>query len=94
MLQRASDWADMLEREGLVKLSSYRGKAGIVSLLPRLASETPGWSASTTTSNPPTCSSGAGSSSAAHHAPSPTVEAALGAELKHGNAIHEFPNRC
>jgi hypothetical protein len=42
MLQRAADWADALEREGLVKLSTYRGKGGIVSLLPRLASDNAG----------------------------------------------------
>jgi hypothetical protein len=42
MLQRAADWADMLERESLVKISSYRGKGGIVSLLPRLASDNAG----------------------------------------------------
>ena len=39
MLQRAADWADSLEREGLVKLSTNRDKGGIVSLLPRLASD-------------------------------------------------------
>jgi hypothetical protein len=42
MLQRAADWADMLERDGLIKLSSYRGKGGFVSLLPRLASDNAG----------------------------------------------------
>lgn len=42
MLQHAADWADMLERDGLIKLSSYRGKSGLVSLLPRLASDNAG----------------------------------------------------
>jgi hypothetical protein len=42
MLLRAADWADMLESEGMVKLASYRGKGGIVSLLPRLASDNAG----------------------------------------------------
>jgi hypothetical protein len=42
MLERAADWADMLERDGLIRLSSYRGKGGLVSLLPRLASDNAG----------------------------------------------------
>jgi hypothetical protein len=42
VLHRAADWADMLEREGLVKLSTYRGKGGIVSLLPGVASDNAG----------------------------------------------------
>lgn len=39
LLERLSDWADTLDRDGLVRLSTYRGKSGMVSLLPRLASD-------------------------------------------------------
>ena len=37
-----ADWADILEQDGLVKLASYRGKTGITTLLPRLASDNAG----------------------------------------------------
>jgi hypothetical protein len=37
LLERLTSWADMPEQEGLVTLSTYRGKGGIVTLLPRLA---------------------------------------------------------
>jgi hypothetical protein len=39
ILQRLSDWAVALEQEGLVKLLTYYGKAGWLSLLPRLEPE-------------------------------------------------------
>lgn len=42
LLKRLADWADMLERDGLVRLSTYPGKSGTVSLLPRLASDNAG----------------------------------------------------
>lgn len=42
LLLRLADWADALEKEGLTKLTTYRGKTGLVSLLPRLASEDAG----------------------------------------------------
>jgi hypothetical protein len=41
LLEHLADWADGLERGGLVKLSSYVGK-GMVTLLPRLASDNAG----------------------------------------------------
>jgi hypothetical protein len=34
LLEHLADWADMPERDGLVKLTSYRGKRGIVTLAP------------------------------------------------------------
>lgn len=42
VLLHLADWADELEKEGLIELSTYRGKSGIVSLLPRLTSEDAG----------------------------------------------------
>jgi hypothetical protein len=41
-LGRLADWADALETDGLVKLASFRGKTGITTLLPRLASDDAG----------------------------------------------------
>jgi hypothetical protein len=41
-LLRLADWADTLEQQNLVKLSTYRGKAGITTLLPRLAADNSG----------------------------------------------------
>src|SRR6266566_6800102 len=38
LLWQLCDWAIALERAGLVKLSTYHGKAGILTLLPRLKS--------------------------------------------------------
>ena len=40
--RRLADWADGLERQGLVSLVSYIGKNGGVTLLPRLASDNAG----------------------------------------------------
>jgi hypothetical protein len=68
LLEHLADWADTLERDGL-KLTSYRGKRGIVTLLPPWPPTMLGWCPSTATSRPPTCSSGAGCSRAARHAP-------------------------
>ena len=42
LLERLTSWADMPEQEGLVTLSTYRGKGGIVTLLPRLAIDNAG----------------------------------------------------
>jgi hypothetical protein len=41
-LRRLTDWAIALEREGLVSLSTYRGKSGVRSLLPRLLDDNVG----------------------------------------------------
>ncbi len=39
LLQRLCDWAIALEQASLVKLSTYHGKAGILTLLPRLPAD-------------------------------------------------------
>ena len=39
LLQRLLQWAVRLEQKGLVRLGTYHGKAGIVTLLPRLPAE-------------------------------------------------------
>ncbi|HET7089040.1 MAG TPA: hypothetical protein VFL17_10345 [Anaerolineae bacterium] len=41
-LRRLSDWAISLEREGLVKLTTYYGKSGLMTLLPRLLADNVG----------------------------------------------------
>ena len=41
-LNRLTAWAEQLQQQGLVRLASYRGKAGITSLLPRLAGDDAG----------------------------------------------------
>jgi hypothetical protein len=42
LLQRLSNWAMDLERERLVKLRTYHGKSGILTLLPRLVADEAG----------------------------------------------------
>jgi hypothetical protein len=42
LLERLADWGDALERDGLVRLSTYYGKNGVVTLPPRLASDNAG----------------------------------------------------
>jgi hypothetical protein len=42
LLRRLADWADTLHDNRLVALSSYRGKRGVVTLLPRLAADNAG----------------------------------------------------
>ncbi len=42
LLQRLCNWAIALEKEHLVKLSTYHGKAGILTLLPRLRADNAG----------------------------------------------------
>jgi len=42
LLQRLTNWAKDLEREGLVKLGTYRGVSGHVTLLPRLLADNVG----------------------------------------------------
>jgi len=41
-LTRLTEWAESLEAEGLVKLSSYQGKNKVVTLLPRLKADNAG----------------------------------------------------
>lgn len=42
MLTRLAEWAQGLEREGLVKLATYHGKTGLKTLLPRLRADNAG----------------------------------------------------
>lgn len=42
LLQRACEWAESLERDGLATLVTARGRTGLVSLLPRLAGDSAG----------------------------------------------------
>ncbi len=42
LLRKLSDWAIKLERERLVKLKTYHGKSGILTLLPRLVADDAG----------------------------------------------------
>jgi hypothetical protein len=92
VLARLADWADTLEREGLVKLATYRGKDSITTLLPRLAADNAGLVAIY-------CDHGSASlaffrSVFERRAPRSlsAVEAALGTEVRQGNATHEFPD--
>ena len=42
LLQRLLDWANTLEQAGLVRLGTYHGKSGLLTLLPRLPSDNVG----------------------------------------------------
>jgi hypothetical protein len=42
ILRRLADWAVTLEREGLIRLHSYRSKTGAMTLLPRLKADNVG----------------------------------------------------
>lgn len=90
-LDRLADWGEALEREGLVKLASFRGRQGITTLLPRLAADNAGlvsiaidvrsaymqfWRSVFDRRAPQSIAA---------------VQAALGAELRQGNATHSFP---
>jgi hypothetical protein len=90
MLQRAADWADSLERDGLVKLSTYRGKGGIVSLLPRLASDNAGLVTIYNDINSAYMQFWRGVFE--RRAPSSilAVEATIGAELRQGNSTRDI----
>jgi hypothetical protein len=88
-----ADWADILEQDGLVKLASYRGKTGITTLLPRLASDNAGLVSISSDIKSATCGSGEKCSSAAPNSIQ-VVEAALGTELKQGNAIRTEESRA
>jgi hypothetical protein len=89
VLARLADWAETLERDGLVRLLTYRGSSG-TGLLPYLVADDAGLVAIT-------CGKGSDymqfwrsvfERCAPHSIP--TVEAALGTELKQGNSTHEF----
>ena len=86
-----ADWADTLEQENLVKLSTFRGKAGITTLLSRPAADNSGL-----------VSIICDAKSAymqflrtvfERRAPGavPAVEAIRGTELRQGNSTHTFP---
>ena len=90
VLARLADWAEAMERDGLVRLITYRGKSGITSLLPYLIGDDAGLVSIV---------SGKGSaymtffrSVFERRAPKSisAVEAAFGTELKQGNSTREF----
>lgn len=91
-LTRLADWADTLEADGLVKLATFRGKRGITTLLPRLQADDAGLVSIT-------CDARSRAymqfwrSVFERRAPGsiPAVQSAIGAELRQGNSIHEFP---
>jgi hypothetical protein len=90
-LLELADWADSLEREGLVRVASFQGKTGINTLLPRLVRENVGLVsiASDTKSAYMQFWRSVFERRAPHSISA--VQAALGAELKQGNATHTFP---
>jgi hypothetical protein len=90
-LARLADWADALDREGLVKLASFRGRQGITTLLPRLAADNAGLVSIAIDTR--TASMQFWRSVFDRRAPQSiaAVQAALGAELRQGNATHSFP---
>jgi hypothetical protein len=90
-LGRLADWADALEREGLVKLASFRGRKGITTLLPRLATDDAGLVS--IASDTRSAYMQFWRSVFERRAPQSiaSVQAALGAELRQGNATHSFP---
>ena len=90
MLPRAADWADMLEREGLVKLSSYRGKGGLVTLLPRLAGDNAGLVTICNDIKSAYMQFWRGVFEPRAPDSIAAVEAAIGAELRQGNATRDI----
>ena len=89
MLARLADWAETLERDGLVRLTTYQGSSG-TALLPYLLADDAGLVAIT-------CGKGSDymqfwRSVFERRAPRsiPAVETALGTELKQGNSTHQF----
>jgi hypothetical protein len=90
-LDRLADWADALEREGLVKLASFRGRKGITTLLPRLAVDDAGLVS--IASDNRSAYMQFWRSVFERRAPQSIapVQAACGAELRQGNATHSFP---
>ena len=66
LLRRLTAWAEKLDREHLVGLSTYKGKAGITTLLPRLHGDSGLVTIYKDARAPRTCNSGVGYSSAGH----------------------------
>jgi hypothetical protein len=87
-LQRLADWADTLQADNLVNLSSYRGKQGIVTLLPRLASDNAGLVTIYSDAKSAYLQFWRGVFERRAPQSIPAVQAALGAELKQGNTTH------
>jgi hypothetical protein len=88
LLEHLADWADTLERNGLVKLTSYRGKRGIVTLLPRLASDNAGLVSIYSDVKSAYLQFWRGVFERRAPRSIPPVEEALGTELKQGNSTH------
>lgn len=86
---RLADWADALEKEGLIRLSTYRGTSGLVSLLPRLASENAGLVTIYNDAKSAYLQFWRGVFERRAPQSIPAVEAALGSELKQGNSTRE-----
>lgn len=86
-----ADWGDALEREGLVKLASFRGRHGITTLLPRLAADNAGLVSIAIDNR--TAYMQFWRSVFDRRAPQSiaAVQTALGAELRQGNSTHNFP---
>lgn len=93
LLNRLADWADGLEREGLVSLVSYVGKNGGVTLLPRLASDNAGLVTiyADSKSGPLQFWPSVFERRAPHSIES--VEATLGSELTRGKFTASFPRK-
>jgi hypothetical protein len=92
VLARLADWADTLEQTGLVKLTTYRGKDGITTLLPLVAADDAGLVTIY-------CDKGSAylqfwRSVFDRRAPRSlsAVEVALGAKVRQGKTTREFPD--
>jgi hypothetical protein len=91
-LMHLADWADALEQAGLVKLATYRGKNGRLTLLPRLSPDNAGLV--TIYSENGTAYLQFFRTVFERRAPQSlaAVEAALGTELKRGNWTPDIPD--
>lgn len=87
ILHRLTEWAEQLQDEGLVTLTSYRGKTGVNTLLPRLAG---GVGLVTIYHDSRSNYLQFWRSVFTRHAPDliPRIEALINAPLKQGNAVH------
>ncbi len=91
LLNRLTDWAESLQRQHLIALQTYHGRAGITTLLPRLPGQ--GGLVSVYT-DPRTAYLQFWRTAFERRAPRalPGVEAALGTPLKQGNATRTITN--
>ncbi len=91
-LIRLADWADALEQAGLAKLSTYLGKSGRITLLPRLSPDNAGL-VTIYAENGIAYLQFFRSVFERRAARSlPAVEAALGAEIRQGNWTPDIPD--